>query len=161
MKRLDLITAAAAIATAGFFAFPANAEILNFTVNLTADQVVPSPTVLTPAKKLSDGKGSGTVTYDTTTKVMSWDINYSGLSGPATSITFHGPADKGRIQPQTQAPLITQYGNYGPPLKDDTKRLDTIMSPAMEKALTDGMMYVMIKTSAYPLGEVRGQIVKK
>lgn len=161
MKKFQMITAAAAIATAGLVASPALAEILNYTVTLSADQVVPSPTVLQPPKKLSDGKGSGTITFDTATRVMSWDVAYSGLSGPVTSVTFHGPADKGRIQPQTQAPLITQYGGYGPPLKDDTKRLDTIVSPAIEKALADGMMYIMIKTSAYPLGEIRGQIVKK
>ena len=41
------------------------------------------------------GTGLGTVSFDTVTKVLSWSVTYSGLSGPCTAVHFHGPASAG------------------------------------------------------------------
>jgi hypothetical protein len=41
------------------------------------------------------GKGVAHITYDAATRVVSWTIDYSGLSGPVTMAHFHGPAGKG------------------------------------------------------------------
>ena len=41
------------------------------------------------------GTGFGTVSFDTVTKVLSWSVTYSGLSGPCTLSHFHGPASAG------------------------------------------------------------------
>ena len=43
----------------------------------------------------NDSKGTGTadVSYDTTSKNLTWTITYSGLTGDATAAHFHGPAD--------------------------------------------------------------------
>src|SRR5437660_6616166 len=45
----------------------------------------------------NDSKGTGTaeVTYDTTSKTLSWTINFDGLTGPSTMAHFHGPAAPG------------------------------------------------------------------
>ena len=40
-------------------------------------------------------KGDAAVTYDTTSKQATWQITYSGLSGPPTAAHFHGPAQPG------------------------------------------------------------------
>jgi hypothetical protein len=40
-------------------------------------------------------QGDAAVTYDTTSKQVTWRINYSGLSGPPTAAHFHGPAQPG------------------------------------------------------------------
>src|SRR5437870_13205600 len=42
----------------------------------------------------NDSKGTGTadVSYDTTSKNLTWTITYSGLTGDATAAHFHGPA---------------------------------------------------------------------
>src|SRR5262249_58853783 len=50
----------------------------------------------------SAGKGAVTATYDPGTKVLTWEGNFSGLSGPATAAHFHGPAEVGK----NAAPVI-------------------------------------------------------
>ena len=43
----------------------------------------------------SSGKGAATASLDTATKTLTWTVEYSGLSGPATAAHIHGPADPG------------------------------------------------------------------
>ena len=43
--------------------------------------------------------GTAELTYDPATRVLTWNLNYSGLSGPATMAHFHGPADAGKNGP--------------------------------------------------------------
>ena len=59
----------------------------SFQVPLTATQGVP------PVE--TGGKGMADLTYDPGTRVVTWNITYSGLSGPATMAHFHGPAPVG------------------------------------------------------------------
>ena len=40
--------------------------------------------------------GTADLTYDPATRVLTWNLNYSGLSGPATMVHFHGPAPRAR-----------------------------------------------------------------
>src|SRR6478736_9403275 len=40
--------------------------------------------------------GTADLTYDPATRVLTWNLNYSGLSGPATMAHFHGPAAQGK-----------------------------------------------------------------
>jgi CHRD domain len=46
----------------------------------------------------NDSKGAGTaeVTYDTTSKTLTWTVTFDGLTGPATAAHFHGPAEPGQ-----------------------------------------------------------------
>ena len=57
-----------------------------------AEQV---PPVQTP------GKGTAELTYDPDTRMVTWTINFSDLSGPATMAHFHGPAMAGKNGPVT------------------------------------------------------------
>src|SRR5258708_30207672 len=45
----------------------------------------------------NDSKGTGTaeVTYDSTSKTLTWTIDFDGLTGPSTMAHFHGPAAPG------------------------------------------------------------------
>src|SRR5260370_37227305 len=43
----------------------------------------------------SSGKGMATASLDTTTKTLTWTVDYSGLSGPVTAAHIHDPADPG------------------------------------------------------------------
>src|SRR5271169_415450 len=74
-----------AVCLGGFlWAGLAEATPVSFTVDLTgAAQVPPVQT---------GGSGKADVTFDAGTRVVSWSITYSGLSGPATMAHFHGPA---------------------------------------------------------------------
>lgn len=64
---------------------PAMAEVLNFSAELTGAAEVPP----------NEATGTGRVVadYDTDTNVLKWNINYLGLTGPATAAHFHGPAN--------------------------------------------------------------------
>lgn len=86
---------------------------------------------------------------------LSFNINYQGLSGPATAAHIHGPAgDNG-----TAAPIIDLkdfavggFGSLGAivgALTLDDRQL---------AAIADGLTYVNIHTAAHPGGEIRGQV---
>src|ERR1700686_143695 len=66
----------------------AQAAPVSFEVPLTGAQQVPP--VQTP------GSGSADLTYDPGTRVVTWNISFSGLSGQATMANFHGPAPAGK-----------------------------------------------------------------
>ncbi len=160
MKKNSAYQSVAVLALAGAFALPlspASAEILNFTANLKSSEVVPAPTVQQPPKTLSAGTATADITFDTATKKMTWEISYNGLTGPATSVKFHSPAEPAHIAP----PTIILYGSLSNPIKDDTVRQAVTITPAMEDALKTGKMYLDIATTAQPLGEIRGQVLPK
>src|ERR1700677_968165 len=79
---------------------PLQAAPMSFKVTLTgAQQVPPVQTAAT---------GTADLTYDPATRVVSWNITYNGLSGPATMAHFHGPAAEGKNAPP--AIWLTQQG---------------------------------------------------
>lgn len=99
----------------------------------------------------SSGKGSATATLDTTTKMLTWDVDYSGLSGPATAAHIHGPADPG-----ANAPIVVPFtGNLASPIKGSAALTD-----AQIQQLEAGKWYVNIHTEANKGGEIRGQLVR-
>jgi hypothetical protein len=61
----------------------------------------------------SAGTGTATATLDTATRKLSWDVTYSGLSGPAMAAHIHGPAAPGQ-----NAPVVVPFrGNLASPIK--------------------------------------------
>ena len=64
----------------------APAESIKVQVQLSGSQEVP------PVQ--TSGTGTADLTYDPSTRVVTWTIIYSGLSGTATMAHFHGPAGK-------------------------------------------------------------------
>src|ERR1700674_4692061 len=77
---------------------PALAETVAYKVALKAADEVPP----------NDSKGTGTadVTYDTATKMLTWTVTFSGLTGAATAAHFHGPAEPGK-----NATVVVPIGN--------------------------------------------------
>ncbi len=65
----------------------AHAESSSFKVPLTGAQSVP------PVQ--TSGAGTADLTYDPASRVVTWNITYSGLSSPTTMAHFHGPAKQG------------------------------------------------------------------
>jgi hypothetical protein len=134
---LASLLGAAALLTA-----PALAEETKFMAMLSGAEEVP------PVE--SAATGSGNITWNSETKELSWTIDFSGLSGPATAAHFHGPADPGA----NAGPVIT---------------LEDLESPSEGKiTLTDeqaadlagGKWYVNVHTAAHPDGEIRGQVTE-
>ena len=66
----------------------AQAAPVSFSVPLTGAQEVPA--VQTP------GTGTAAITYDAATRIVTWNITFSGLSSTATMAHFHGPAAAGK-----------------------------------------------------------------
>jgi chitodextrinase len=99
----------------------------------------------------SKGTGSAAVTFDTAAKKLSWTVNYSGLTGPATAAHFHGPAEPGK-NAGVAVPIPNQATS---PVTGSATLTD-----AQAADLMGGKYYVNIHTAANPGGEIRGQVTK-
>jgi len=137
-KRFAIIAAGACVALGG----PAFAEKMTMKVNLDAASQVPANT--------SPGKGTADVGFDSTTKMLTWKVTYSGLTGPATMAHFHGPAEAGK------------NGPVAVPLKDAASGAEgsATLTDAQATDLMAGKYYINIHTAANPGGEIRGQVTK-
>ena len=99
----------------------------------------------------SSGKGMATATLDTNTKTLTWTVDYSGLSGPATAAHIHGPADPG-----ANAGIVVPFtGNLASPIRGSATLTD-----AQVAQLEAGKWYINIHTEANKPGEIRGQLVR-
>lgn len=121
---------------------PAFAEKMTMKINLSGASEVPANT--------SPGKGSADVGFDTATKMLTWKVTYSGLTGPATMAHFHGPAEAGK-----NAAVVV-------PLKDVASGAEgsATLTDAQAADLMAGKYYINVHTAAHPGGEIRGQVTK-
>src|SRR3954447_13754230 len=120
---------------------PALAKTIDYTTTLTGKDEVPANT--------TKGKGTVTAKYDTDTKVLTWKIEYSGLTGPVTAAHFHGPAKAGK----NADPIIPLTGELKSPIEGTATLTDE-----QAKELADGEIYFNLHTAAHKGGEVRGQM---
>jgi hypothetical protein len=140
-----LLTSMAGLALAACLAAvsPALAETITYKANLASSAEVPAND--------SAATGTVTITYDTGSKKLTWQGNYSGLSGPATAGHFHGPADPGKnagvVIPITDAKNSSFQGSAD-------------LTDAQAADLMSGKWYVNIHTDAHKGGEIRGQVIK-
>jgi hypothetical protein len=125
-------------------AAPAAAERLTYKVALSpANEVPPVPTRAT---------GSADVTYDTATRMVTWNVTHSGLSAAPTAAHFHGPAS-----PLENAPVIVVFmGSLASPIKGSAA-----LTPDQAAQFLTGSWYINVHTPAYPGGELRGQVPKR
>jgi hypothetical protein len=118
----------------------AQAETKIFKATLSGASEVPPTT--------SAGTGAATATLDTATNKLSWDVAYSGLTGPALAAHIHGPADPG------------QNAGVAVPLKVTPSPItgSKVLTAAQAADLEAGKYYVNIHTAANKGGEIRGQL---
>ena len=121
----------------------ASADIFNFVANIDESQEVP-PTG-------SSGTGFGFVTFDDDTNLLAWDINWSGLTGPAIGMHFHNaPAgDNG--------PIVVDIGTISGLTSPSIG--STVIGDSLANELFDGNLYINIHSQAFPGGEIRGQVI--
>ena len=131
-------TAAAVLLAGGV----ASAETLHFTTALKGADEVPANTTA--------GTGKVSASLDTATKVFTYKVTYSGLTGPATMAHFHGPAAPGANAP----PVVpVPAGSLANPIKGTATLQDSQIAD-----LKSGKWYFNIHTAAHPGGEIRGQL---
>ncbi len=138
MTRSTLLLAAA---LCGFVSAAAHAETMKFHATMNAASEVPP--------KTSEGKGTVDGTIDTATKMMTYELTYSGLTGPATAAHFHGPAEAGK-----NAGVLVPIA---PPLTSPVKGTATL-TDAQIADFKAGNVYANVHTAANPGGEIRGQV---
>jgi hypothetical protein len=94
------------------------------------------------------GSGSATMTFDTDTKLFSWNITFAGVHNPETAAHFHVG--------DTNTPLgpITITLALGSPKVDDAT-----LTAQQESDLLAELFYINIHTTHSPSGEIRGQVL--
>jgi len=102
----------------------------------------------------SPGTGTGIMTYDDVTNLLSWDISFSGLLAGTTVSHFHGPALPGDpAGVQVAIPLGSAFGQTSGTLLGSAP-----ITAAQEADLLANLWYINIHSSLYPNGEIRGQV---
>ncbi len=117
---------------------------VSFTVPLSGAKQVPP--VTTP------GKGTAALTWDPNTRVVTWRITYSDLSGPATMAHFHDGAS-GKNGPVTIW-LVEKGKPVGNPIVGKAT-----LNPSDAEKFEAGDWYINLHTKDHPDGEIRGQVV--
>jgi hypothetical protein len=123
----------------------ANAAAVSFKVDMSGAQQVP------PVK--TGATGTADLTYDPSTRLLTWNVAYSGLSGPATMAHFHGPASEGK-----NAPPVIWLSEKGAPVSNPIKGQATL-TPEQAQQMMAGDWYINVHTQANPNGEIRGQVM--
>lgn len=114
--------------------------------NMTGSQEVPAVT--------TTAAGTIRVTYSQRTKILSYTITFSGLTGNPTGAHIHGLAERGVnagvVQSFSGFPANTIGSYTGTLLVDGVK--------VTEEHLLGGKYYANIHTAANTSGQIRGQI---
>ena len=142
MNSKSLTLGAVALGTLFALASPASAEKLSMKVSLSPASEVPPNS--------SPGTGSADVTFDTATKLLTWKVTYSGLTGPATMAHFHGPGEVGK-----NAPVVVPIPNAASGVDGSAT-----LNDAQAADLLAGKYYINVHTDANKGGEIRGQVTK-
>jgi hypothetical protein len=123
----------------------ASAAPMSFSVPLSgAEEVPPVQTA---------GKGTAELTYDPDTRMVTWSISYSDVSGPVTMSHFHGPGAAG-----ANAPVVIWLTMKGAKVESPIKGSATL-TPEQATQFMAGQWYVNVHTPNNPAGEIRGQVV--
>ncbi|TMK05746.1 MAG: CHRD domain-containing protein [Alphaproteobacteria bacterium] len=117
----------------------------SFKFPLTGEQCVPPVA--------TNGTGEVELTYDPATRVVAWNIPYSGLSSAVTLAHFHGPAIPGK-----SGPVVVWLAERGTPPGNPISGQATL-TPEQAQQFAAGEWYVNVHTQSYPACELRGQVV--
>jgi len=113
-----------------------------FKATLTTGAEVPPVT--------GSGTGTATVALDTANKMITYNVTYSGLTGPAAAAHIHCGAAAG-----ANAGVAIKFDNPASPISGTATMTDANIAD-----LEAGKCYVNVHTDANKGGEIRGQLTK-
>ena len=134
------IVAVAAVALSACSMMPGMSTMVPMKASLSGAQEVPPVS--------SSATGTLTANLNKDTNVLTWRLNYAGLTGPATAAHFHGPASMGQ-----NAGVVVPLSSAASPSEGQAT-----LTPAQAADLSAGKWYVNVHTAANPAGEIRGQV---
>ncbi len=137
-----VILALAASLTAG----SASAAVVSWEAVLDQAQEVPAPIAVDGAGGFAFG------TLDTDSNLLTWDIAFSGLSGPLVGLHFHAPAAAGAT-----AAVVVNVGDISG--LDSPSVGSTTLPDIGTETFLAGLYYVNAHTDLNPSGEIRGQVL--
>jgi hypothetical protein len=117
---------------------------VSFTVPLTGAQQVP------PVQ--TSGSGTAMLTYDASTRTVTWSIAYSELSSDVTMAHFHNGAEG------KNGPIVIWLTKKGEPVSSPITG-EAALTPAQAQQFTAGDWYINVHTKDHPAGEIRGQVM--
>jgi len=124
-----------------------NNNTQTYTTTGNASGAQENPAVTTTATGTLSG------TYNASTNIWNYTINWSGLSNTATAVQLSGPATAGVNGNLVTALTITTPGATG------TASGNVTLTEQQESDLLAGKYYYNILTATNVTGEVRGQIM--
>lgn len=107
-----------------------------------------------PTPVVTSATGSGTFRLEGS--LLTVDVQYSGLSGPAIGAHIHGPATVEQAAPVLIDLAPLNGGAFG---TSGTLSGSVAVTPAEKAAILGGLTYVNLHTAANQGGEIRGQLV--
>lgn len=118
------------------------AKTLNYNAKLSGHHEIPMNT--------SHGEGRLKASFDTTSRLLSWNITYGGLTGPATMAHFHGPAS---VKENADVIIPISKNKLASPITGAIK-----LTTAQAKQLRAGLWYFNVHSAKFPGGELRTQL---
>lgn len=143
MQTKALCAASIVAIVSAVFSLRVMAGPISFDVPLTSSSEVPP--------EISQAKGLAKLMWDSTTRVVSWEITATGLTGPATMAHFH------RAPPGKNGSVTVWLSAQGDPAVFPIKGERTL-TPEQADEFEGGQWYVNVHTKAHPSGEIRGQV---
>jgi hypothetical protein len=121
------------------------AAAMSFDVKLSGAEQVPPVT--------TKGSGVAHLTFDPTSRKLTWNVIYENLSSAVTMAHFHGPAGMGK-NAGVKLWLSKKGSAVNGPITGEAT-----LSEADAKEMMAGDWYINIHTKDHPGGEIRGQVV--
>ena len=92
---------------------------------------------------------------------ITYSVTVSGLSGPATLVELRGPADTGSVGELILALTVTSAQTSGAIAAGSFTSTSNpaVSGDSLLALLFTRNAYITVKTSASPLGEIRGQVI--
>jgi hypothetical protein len=120
-------------------------QAASFKFPLTGEQCLPPVA--------TSGTGEAELSYDPETRLVTWNIPYSGLSSAVTLAHFHGPATPGK-----SGPVVVWLAERGSPPGNPIMGQATL-TPEQALQFAAGDWYVNVHTQSHPGCELRGQVI--